>query len=674
MKKIIFSIVFLACMQFSFGQWNTDRILTIGKNALYFEDYVLSIQYFNQVIKIKPYLPEPYMFRGMAKINLEDYLGAEQDCTEAIEINPFVPQAYYARGYARNKLGKFAEAIADFNKALEFSPNNAAIVANRMESYERKGDYEAAINDLNMYRRLDPKTTGVDYEIGRIHLERKDTIAALSAFDKYIASDTLSALGYSIRALLRMQKKDDKGAYEDYTNAIKRKSNFAGDYINRGILNVQQNNFKLALSDYNDAIKYDPKSILAYYNRGLLRANLGDNNNAIGDLTKVVEMDTTNYEARLQKAYLELKVGDLNGAIKDFNVILKKYPFFVPAYYGIAEAKKKGGHKREAEQYNYLGFQIESNKDYYKRKQSIVAKNQMAKEAQLLKSKGNEINIFDKFSADLNDSKEVTNKYGNGLRGNVQNTFVEVVLEKNFVLSYYSKTDDVRRTNTYYPAISQYNSEKRLPSPLKITNSEIALTPELINVHFEEINRLTAKIADATNDPDLYFARALEFALVQDFNSAIDDLNKVILLKNNFTMAYFTRGNLRYKLIEYQNNTQSTDADQKTTKNSLSVSDKYKVDFEMIMRDYDKTIELNPDFSFAYFNKANVLCTLKDYKTTLKFYSKAIEIDPDFAEAYFNRGLTYFYLNDKNSGNLDISKAGELGVYKAYNILKRIQE
>ena len=35
---------------------NTDRVMTIARNALYFEDYVLSIQYFNQVINAKPYL------------------------------------------------------------------------------------------------------------------------------------------------------------------------------------------------------------------------------------------------------------------------------------------------------------------------------------------------------------------------------------------------------------------------------------------------------------------------------------------------------------------------------------------------------------------------------------------------------------------------------------------
>ena len=59
------------------AQINTDRVMTIARNALYFEDYVLSIQYFNQVINAKPYLYEPYFFRALAKLNLEDFQGAD---------------------------------------------------------------------------------------------------------------------------------------------------------------------------------------------------------------------------------------------------------------------------------------------------------------------------------------------------------------------------------------------------------------------------------------------------------------------------------------------------------------------------------------------------------------------------------------------------------------------
>ena len=71
----------------------------VGSNALYFSDYVLAIQYFNQIIKAKPYLEEPYLYRAFAKIMLEDYYGALSDINTVISKNEFIPRAYYARGY-----------------------------------------------------------------------------------------------------------------------------------------------------------------------------------------------------------------------------------------------------------------------------------------------------------------------------------------------------------------------------------------------------------------------------------------------------------------------------------------------------------------------------------------------------------------------------------------------
>ena len=43
------------------AQFNTDRLITSGEIALHYEDYVLSIQYFNQVIALKPYLYQPWL-------------------------------------------------------------------------------------------------------------------------------------------------------------------------------------------------------------------------------------------------------------------------------------------------------------------------------------------------------------------------------------------------------------------------------------------------------------------------------------------------------------------------------------------------------------------------------------------------------------------------------------
>ena len=127
------------------AQINTDRVMTIARNALYFEDYVLSIQYFNQVINAKPYLYEPYFFRALAKLNLEDFQGAEADCDAAIQRNPFVVGAYQIRGLARIRQSKFDGAIEDYKKALHYDPENITLWHNLTLSHIQKKDYNLSL-------------------------------------------------------------------------------------------------------------------------------------------------------------------------------------------------------------------------------------------------------------------------------------------------------------------------------------------------------------------------------------------------------------------------------------------------------------------------------------------------------------------------------------------------
>lgn len=75
-RRILIAILLLSSFP-AVAQINTDQVLRIGRNNLYFEDYVLSIQYFNQVINVKPHLAQPYFLRAIAKLNLDDFQGAE---------------------------------------------------------------------------------------------------------------------------------------------------------------------------------------------------------------------------------------------------------------------------------------------------------------------------------------------------------------------------------------------------------------------------------------------------------------------------------------------------------------------------------------------------------------------------------------------------------------------
>ena len=186
------------------------------------------------------------------------------------------------------------------------------------------------------------------------------------------------------------------------------------------------------------------------------------------------------------------------------------------------------------------------------------------------------------------------------------------------------------RKSHYHYLVEEFNKTEELPAPLHLTNSVLSLTAEMVSTHFNQIDVLTARL-DNGRDANLYFVRAMEFATVKDFPSAVEDLNQAIQLRPDFTLAYFCRACITPTLT-----------------------------------DYDKVIELQPDFAFAYFNRGNLHYQLREYQAAIDDFSNALQIDPDFGEAYYNRGLIYILIGDKTKGMEDLSKAGESGIYQAY--------
>lgn len=172
------------------AQLNTDRITSIGRNALYFEDYVLSIQYFNQVIKLKPYLAEPYLLRAIAKIQLSDYSGALRDCNASIERNPFQHGAYYTRGYVYRQLDELDLAEKDFTTALQFSPDNKTYIILRADIRAQKQQYDSAFVDMDYLLRREPQSPSLHFEKGVICLSSGDTVCAENSFKETVKYDS----------------------------------------------------------------------------------------------------------------------------------------------------------------------------------------------------------------------------------------------------------------------------------------------------------------------------------------------------------------------------------------------------------------------------------------------------------------------------------------------------
>ena len=207
--KFRYIIYFLVISTFSLvAQINTQRLLDIGRNALYFEDYVVAIQNFNQVIKAKPYLTEPYLFRAFAKLNLEDYYGAISDCDAALEINPFLPKVYYCRGYAYRLLGEMEKSTEDFKKSLEFDPNNINTNCLVIENLIRQDSISEALSASNVLLEEYPKNLNGYILRSQIYLTLQDTTLAIADLDTAIVHNKLADLPYAIRGMVKYSQKE----------------------------------------------------------------------------------------------------------------------------------------------------------------------------------------------------------------------------------------------------------------------------------------------------------------------------------------------------------------------------------------------------------------------------------------------------------------------------------
>lgn len=711
MKRIISTILLtISVAVCSFAQINTDRVLAIGRNALYFEDYVLSIQYFNNVIAVKPYLPEPFLYRSIAKVYLEDYTGAEQDATACLERNPFVVTAYQVRGIARQNLKDYDGAISDFLQGLQIQPENKVFLRSLGVSYALKDDFSKADSCFESFISIFPSEPSAYITRAQLKMEMNDSVQALANLNKAIDLDKSSSYAFGLRGMLLEAKQRHTEAISDLDMAIKLDPEQPAYYINRGLVKYNTNDLRGALADYDQAIQLDPQSVISLYNRGLLRAQIGDRNRAISDFSAVLELEPDNTFASYNRAILRDEVGDLRGAIDDYTAVFNQHPNFFPALYARSENNRKLGRSAAADDDFKQAFLVEQRvkKERDAREQrrkellaqgvqnpdSIIYADADTRDEDLTddertrRESDRNIRKFNRIMTASNDNGK--NRYESNIRGRIQDRNFTVEMEPMFVLSYYDNDDEVRQSIYFEKTISDFNRAGLLSRRLKVVCHEPMLNNDQVQAHFASIDDFSLMIGVSGNNLIHYFGRSLDFMLVQDYQNAIADLNQILMRKDNFILAYFNRAVVRFRQIEIQDragivSAKSNTGDDDLRNTALSVNAPVsmtqtqaarqqqvrKVECDLAMRDLDKVIELSPTFVYAYYNRAYISSKMNNLDAALADLDKAIELYPGFAEAYYNRGLIHLRMGKTRLGIQDLSKAGELGLAVAYSVLKR---
>ena len=641
MRRIFLFLAFLPLLVQA--QFNTDRLVMIGRSALYYEDYVLSIQYFNQAISMKPWLYEPWFFRGVAKFYLDDYRGAESDCTEAIERNPYVVSAYELRGLCRINQKKYSAAVSDYDR-------NQGLWHNRVLCLIQDKKYDLALAQIDTISARWSKYARAYSMQAEIYLLQQDTAKAVKSLDKSLELDPYDGGIWAERAVISLARQKWKEGEEFLTKSIHLLPKHSGNYINRALARFNQNNLRGAMADYDTALDLDPNNFLGHYNRGLLRAQVGDDNRGIEDFDFVLKLEPDNLMALFNRALLLEQTGNLRAAIRDYSKVIEEYPNFWFGLQHRASCYRRLGNTKQAELDEFRILKAQLDKRYGK--QPRLSKKQMRKRSDIDPDKYNQLVVA--------DEQEVEHEYKSDYRGRVQNRKTAVSLQPMYGLTFVQPQNDVKVENPYENSVDAFNQtsgshtvylscEQRNLSEVHMKRT-FAYIDSLSNVIDQ--TKVTSKVAP------LLLLRAIAYATIQNFDNAIDDLSICLQIDSTSSLAYWQRAVCQAKINEF-NASEGTNVDLKSAN---------------VLGDLSDAIMLAPHNAYLYYNRGNLYAMRRDYQRAIADYSQALKLNQDLAEAWFNRGLAKIYAKHVDEGIEDLSKAGELGLYQAYSVIKKYRE
>jgi len=644
-KLILITIGLILFFEYSYSQLNADYYINQGRWQLSKEKFKEAIVFFNMAIDIKPNNSDSYFLRGVAKDYLFDYIGSEQDYSKAIQLKSNFTFAYYYRGVARVNLKKFYLAINDFSEAIELNSIEPDFYTFRGFCKINIDQFEPAIEDFNRSIYLLRKNKKAFNYRGLAKLMSTDTLGAISDYDKAIEIDPVFHYAYLNKGFLYYEKQLYDTAIYYFDKVVNLDPLNTTAYINRALSYHNKNNIRYAIADLDTAIQIDPNNSIALFNRALMKSNIGLNNDAISDLDKVIRLNPENVLCYFNRAAIKTETGDLQGAFIDFSQAIEIYPDFAKAYLNRSYIRQKLNDLKGA----YT--------DKEKAEKIIASVNSNNKQQTNYADTSINLQSFITFKS----SNRFFSQSDKNLRIEPENSFALLPGKEN---------------NNYFIKITHVN------------DNLFALKNE-----FENLGFVISKEIDQYQNNDYYSLRIDEFsrnpnttvkictsiykAIIKNYNDAISELNSLIISDTTNFIAFFSRANIRFEMISYikqlenQNDYYITSSNLNSTQRDLIETTEDFADYKIVVEDLLKAKDLSPNFIFCDYNLGNTYLQMRDYRKAIEHYDMVIKSDNEFKEAYYNRGLTYIYLKENENGCMDMSKAGELGIEEAYQVIGR---
>ena len=316
--------------------------------------------------------------------------------------------------------------------------------------------------------------------------------------------------------------------------------------------------------------------------------------------------------ALINRALLLEQTGDLRGAVRDFSKVIDEFPNFWFGLQHRADCYRRLGQSRQAELDEFRILKAQMDKRYGRRQPRLNRQQMRRRSDDADPEKYNQIVIA--------DDQEVEHEYKSPYRGRVQNRQTDETLLPLFCLTNEQPpaTDDVRSAIAYDRHVEAFNSRSSR-RPLYISTTALSPLDE------------------------------------QGAQPLVDSLTAVLHADSTSMIALWQRAVCHWRLARYQ----------------TSLGGNASLQLSLALADLNRALAVDPQDALLYYNRATLYAERRDYRQAISDYDRALRIEPNLAEAWYNRGLCHIFLDDKASAVSDLSKAGELGLYTAYNLIKR---
>ncbi len=161
-----------------------------------------------------------------------------------------------------------------------------------------------------------------------------------------------------------------------------------------------------------------------------------------------------------------------------------------------------------------------------------------------------------------------------------------------------------------------------------------------------------------------YYKQGLEKLQKGDYDAAIADFDKAIQLNPKDAKAFCKRGLAKARMPDNFDSSTYDFNEMSNLKQGYvlfrSKANTDRDDYDGALTDFNKAIQLNPNYPEAFKNRAYMKMVKLDFDSALTDFNKAIELHPAYAEAFYGRGHANLAKGDSERAIADYTKAIEI--------------